>query len=213
VPLNLREFDEGMSQLKEVYGDRSYPERRCEKLFNLVRVLERREWLSIVDQLIESSQKAPMGQDIRNVGHAIFEQRHARSKEEQRTRAGCSFCDGSGILSARAKQVDTGWYGFRCPFCDAHRLANVSVNIPLFRLLIRLNSSPMMQIKGRGLKSPAPDNPDPYQENQDLPGPVQPPQPPAAKGSFASNKRIQNMAKGSMRRLPKEQDPQNGFDL
>ena len=107
--MNYAEFGKELNRLKEVYGDKSYPDARVKLIFNWAKRLNADAFELIVSKLIGDNSYAPLLDKFKT---AYGEIRATLPKMEQE----CVYCMGSGfILSGKFPELGSA---YAC--CCAH---------------------------------------------------------------------------------------------
>lgn len=117
--MNNLEFQNQIQRLIGVYGDKSYPHTRVEMLWREFRNTQLSEFTDIVDELIVTSQYAPLAPKFREAKADLYMKNASRYQAEEREwiekQPNCGHCDKSGAVLA-VKKTDGNTYAFQC-FC------------------------------------------------------------------------------------------------
>lgn len=89
--MNFQEFGTQLDRLKEVYGDRAYPEARVKLIFNWSRRLHVDAFEAVVTKLIEECERTPL------LGK--FKEYYGQIRSTlPRSTVDCAYCAGSGLI-------------------------------------------------------------------------------------------------------------------
>lgn len=101
MSLSWAEYIPQIERLKEVFGDKAYPEERVKSLYNAVRGLTLQNFTKIVTDLIDSKRQAPLKPDFQEAARKYLADNENRIRAEMEARwAGraCRWCGNSGAV-------------------------------------------------------------------------------------------------------------------
>lgn len=127
--MRYEDFKRGMQEMINVYGERSYPDARLEKVFLMVQDLDFQTFKRGLDQLIVDNFTAPMGQKFREVFERhtqVAREKQAKILQERAQQERCQKCDSTGIISAFYRQEMKIKYAFRCTLCNASNILGIT---------------------------------------------------------------------------------------
>jgi hypothetical protein len=131
------EFETHCSRLVNVYGDKAYPPEKAALIWQKVKHLQVQKWSEVVDHLILNHRYAPQGKDIlesmETKASGSFVEADSAIRERLIAESGeCDWCGSHGHLIARREDEPGTPYAFRCKFCRAAEVLNISKQIPLW---------------------------------------------------------------------------------
>jgi len=125
-----------MARMSGTYGEKAYPSERQASIWKIVQRLKLAQLQLIIDRLIDDSERPPMVPAFSAAAIPYLAEleviRKAEIREEIMNLVPCLWCEHRGLIFAKPSER-IGPYGdavFRCPFCRASQLLNLSTKIP-----------------------------------------------------------------------------------
>src|SRR5690606_22679172 len=101
MSLSWSEYVPQINRLKDVFGEKAYPEERVKSLYNAVRGLTPRHFASIVTDLIDTKRQAPLKPDFQEAARKYYaeNENHIRAEMERKWAGrSCRWCGNSGAV-------------------------------------------------------------------------------------------------------------------
>jgi len=113
--MNPMEFDIQMGRLRNVFGDKNYPDERTKLIWSEVRDLPQYYFAKLCDRFIGDSRQAPILNDFRTEAYQFrLHAKPAKTVEPWKVvNPGCDTCFDTGVFLARSK-TNPGPWAFRC---------------------------------------------------------------------------------------------------
>lgn len=135
--MEFREFQPLMDELAEYFDPKYFQTKTRTVIFKIVKDLSPGEFSQVIEQLCETSTRAPAPAQIKQAALPLISRARERAFRKQlddleRSGARCQYCDFTGFVTAISRTNVIHEFAFRCPKCPATKIRRHSFSIPFW---------------------------------------------------------------------------------